>query len=74
MAGPLSVLNKSAYGTRAEQKAAVADVTTKLADKRAELAALLACVNGEQTDCMKCIRAQWCERRQRKVDTNGIVD
>lgn len=74
MAGPLSVFNKSAYGTRAEQQAKVAEISNKLEDKRAELAALLACVNGEQTDCLKCIRAQWCERRKRKVDTNGIVD
>jgi len=73
MAGLLSVVNKSAYGTRAQQAALVKTVELDAQAKREELDRLLACINGENTDCLKCIRAQYCERRKRKVNVRVVI-
>jgi hypothetical protein len=73
MASLLSALNKSEHGSRDTQKRMVADIGAQVQAKRDELTRLLECISGENTDCLACIRAQWCERRKRKVTVSVIV-
>lgn len=50
-----------------KRKDKVALVSDAIGQKMADMQALMDCINGNAPQCVQCIRANYCARRQRSL-------